>query len=102
MIKQELQAIADGVAASVLHSVKSNPEISVLEKNESLSLSNKDMELQKSDLEMKHKANVEVLRFLTLYIFFVCMHVLFFFSWFPFPYFYLPLIGTLDQLFLAL
>ncbi|XP_010656540.1 uncharacterized protein LOC100251651 isoform X1 [Vitis vinifera] len=59
VIKQELQAIAEGVAASVLHSTTSNPEISIHEKNEPLSLSNKDIELQDSDLEMQHKSKVE-------------------------------------------
>lgn len=86
MIKQELQAIAEGVAASVLHSTTSNPEISIHEKNEPLSLSNKDIELQDSDLEMQHKSKVEVLKLLVL-TFFVCMYVLFFFPCFPFPSF---------------
>lgn len=76
MIKQELQAIAEGVAASVLQTTISNPEISLHEKNESPSLSDKDMEIQKSDLEIQLKAKVEVLKlpFLTLFFFsFVCM-----------------------------
>lgn len=62
LIKQELQAVAEGVAASVFQSAtNSNPDLVVHEKDESAYESNQEREAQDSDIEMKHKAKVEVL-----------------------------------------
>ncbi|PSS21011.1 Dual specificity protein kinase [Actinidia chinensis var. chinensis] len=58
LIKQELQAVAEGVAASVLQpSVPSNPDI-MHERSETLSEAEKDIEAQNTDVEL-HKASSE-------------------------------------------
>ncbi|KAJ0030615.1 hypothetical protein Pint_14703 [Pistacia integerrima] len=60
LIKQELQAVAEGVAASVFQSAtNSNPDSVVHEKDESAYESNQEREAQDSDIEMKHKAKLE-------------------------------------------
>ncbi|KAA8522921.1 hypothetical protein F0562_009344 [Nyssa sinensis] len=60
LIKQELQAVAEGVAASVLlSSVPSNPDLSMHETSESFSEANQDTEVLKSDMEMQHRTNFE-------------------------------------------
>uniref|UniRef100_A0A5B6Z740 Protein kinase domain-containing protein n=1 Tax=Davidia involucrata TaxID=16924 RepID=A0A5B6Z740_DAVIN len=60
LIKQELQAVAEGVAASVLlPSVPSNPDLSVHERSESFSEANQDIEVLKNDVEVQHRVNFE-------------------------------------------
>lgn len=62
LIKQELQAIAEGVAASVFQSAThSNPESSAQGIDESGYGSNHEREIQDSDVERQHKAKLEVL-----------------------------------------
>lgn len=58
-IKQDLQAVAEGVAASVLRSAtSSNPDL--LDANESAFEANQDGDSQDSRLDVQHKAKVEV------------------------------------------
>lgn len=66
LIKQELQAVAEGVAASVLQSsMPSNPDITTMhDRSESLSDVNQDSEVQNTDLDL-NKASFEVLKLLT-------------------------------------
>lgn len=60
LIKQELQAVAEGVAASVLQSsMPSNPDITTMhDRSESLSDVNQDSEVQNTDLDL-NKASFE-------------------------------------------
>lgn len=59
LIKQELQAVAEGVAASVLQSsMPSNPDIAMHETNETFPESNQDSEVQDTDVEL-HKDDFE-------------------------------------------
>lgn len=59
LVKQELQSVAEGVAASVFQS-PSNSESSAHEKMESSYKSNQGGEVQSSDVELQHKAKLEV------------------------------------------
>ncbi|KAK1550898.1 hypothetical protein Q3G72_026599 [Acer saccharum] len=60
LIKQELQAVAEGVAASVFQLASpSNPDSSVHDKDDSAYESNQEREVQNSDVEMQHKAKLE-------------------------------------------
>lgn len=60
LIKQELQAVAEGVAASVFQSAThSNPESSAQGIDESGYGSNHEREIQDSDVERQHKAKLE-------------------------------------------
>lgn len=62
LIKKELQAVAEGVAASVFQSAaNSNPKSMTREKEESDYESNQEREAQDNDIEMMHKAKLEVL-----------------------------------------
>lgn len=63
LIKQELQAVAEGVAASVLQSsMPSNPDITTMhDRSETLSEVNQDSEVQNTDVEL-NKAGFEVLK----------------------------------------
>ncbi|XP_052182384.1 uncharacterized protein LOC127795023 isoform X2 [Diospyros lotus] len=58
LIKQELQAVAEGVAASVLYSSTSNPSIILQERTETLSECSQNLKSQTNDVEL-HKANYE-------------------------------------------
>ena len=59
-IKKELQAVAEGVAASVFQSsTPSNPDIPA-EVNASGYEGNQDTDVSTSDIEMQHKAKFEV------------------------------------------
>lgn len=66
IIRQELQAVAEGVAASVFQSAATNPETMVLERNESAYETNQDKEISNKDVEMQHKTKFEVLNPLCL------------------------------------
>ncbi|KAL5839887.1 hypothetical protein ACOSQ4_012495 [Xanthoceras sorbifolium] len=60
LIKQELQAVAEGVAASVFQSASpSNPDSSVHEKDDSTYENNQEREVRNSDVRMQHKAKLE-------------------------------------------
>uniref|UniRef100_A0A5B6Z634 Protein kinase domain-containing protein n=1 Tax=Davidia involucrata TaxID=16924 RepID=A0A5B6Z634_DAVIN len=60
LIKQELQAVAEGGAASVLQSsTSSNPNLSMCERGESSFEAKHDTEVQNSDIEVQHRANFE-------------------------------------------
>lgn len=60
LIKQKLQAVAEGVAASVLQSSTSSiNELSAHEMNDSLFEANQDRETQSSVVETQHRAKVE-------------------------------------------
>lgn len=66
-IKQDLQAVAEGVAASVLHSAtSSNPDIHDI--NESAFEAIQDGDIQNSSVDMKHKAKVEVVYLLVTFL----------------------------------
>ncbi|XP_044463604.1 uncharacterized protein LOC123194465 [Mangifera indica] len=63
LIKKELQAVAEGVAASVFQSAaNSNPKSMTREKEESVYESNQEREAQDNDIEMMHKAKLEVMK----------------------------------------
>ena len=60
LVKKELQAVAEGVAASVFQpSSRSNSDIST-EINASGYEGNKDIDVLPSDIKMQHKAKLEV------------------------------------------
>lgn len=64
LIKQELQAVAEGVAASVFQSAThSNRDLSMQVNDESVYGNNQEREVQESDVERQHKAKLEVLNF---------------------------------------
>lgn len=66
-IKQDLQAVAEGVAASVLHSgTHSNPDSH--DRNEFEA--NQDGDIQNSSVDMQHKAKAEVIYLLPSFFFF--------------------------------
>ena len=66
-IKQDLQAVAEGVAASVLHSgTHSNPDSH--DRNEFEA--NQDGDIQNSSVDMQHKAKAEVIYLLPYFFFF--------------------------------
>jgi hypothetical protein len=61
LIRQELKAVAEGVAASVFQSDTSNPEQNVSERNEPAYEPNQEKEDSNESVEMQHKAKLEVL-----------------------------------------
>lgn len=66
-IKQDLQAVAEGVAASVLHSAtSSNPDIHDI--NESAFEAIQDGDIQNISVDMQHKAKVEVVYLLISFL----------------------------------
>ncbi|KAL2465588.1 Protein kinase superfamily protein with octicosapeptide/Phox/Bem1p domain [Abeliophyllum distichum] len=82
MSKQDLQAVAEGVAASVLHSfVPSNPDLSVHARIEFPSTHEKG-EVQSTSTEMQHRDNFEVFNSLSSfsYKYFCINSVLYLFS----------------------
>ncbi|KAK6942227.1 Serine-threonine/tyrosine-protein kinase, catalytic domain [Dillenia turbinata] len=59
-IRQELQAVAEGVAASVLKSsMPSNPDLTMLERSDSVAEACQDAEGQNMDVEIQHAAIAE-------------------------------------------
>ena len=60
LIRKELKAVAEGVAASVFQSANSNPEPTVSESCESAYEPNQEKEVSNEALEMKEKAKFEV------------------------------------------
>lgn len=61
LIKQELQAVAEGVVASVFQSGNHSPDSMVYERNESAYEASQDMKISSEDIEVQHKAKFEVL-----------------------------------------
>ena len=61
LIRKELKAVAEGVAASVFQSANSNPEPTVSESSESAYEPNQEKEFSNEGLEIKQKAKFEVL-----------------------------------------
>ncbi|KAK6944406.1 Serine-threonine/tyrosine-protein kinase, catalytic domain [Dillenia turbinata] len=62
-IKQELQAVAEGVAASVLKSsMPSNPNLTMLERSDSVAEASHDAEVQSMDAEIQQAATAEDLK----------------------------------------
>lgn len=60
MIKQELQAVAEGVAASVLHSSgPSNPDLSVYGTDDTPSATPQNGDVQRANVEVQRKDKVE-------------------------------------------
>jgi hypothetical protein len=61
LIRKELKAVAEGVAASVFQSANSNPEPTVSESSESAYEPNQEKEVSNEGLEIKQKSKFEVL-----------------------------------------
>ncbi|OAY31767.1 uncharacterized protein LOC110599602 isoform X1 [Manihot esculenta] len=59
LIKQELQAVAEGVVASVFQSGNHSPDSMVYERNESAYEASQDMKISSEDIEVQHKAKFE-------------------------------------------
>ncbi|KAL6532691.1 hypothetical protein OROGR_013651 [Orobanche gracilis] len=63
LIKQELQAVAEGVAASVLHSsVPSNHDISVYPRSASPPVTRQNGDVQPANVEIQHRDNLEEIK----------------------------------------
>lgn len=78
LIKQELQAVAEGVAASVFQSAThSNPESSGQGIDESGHGTNHEREAQDGDVERQHKAKLEVLNLLFHGIVLSCLLIIY-------------------------
>ncbi|KAK6151660.1 hypothetical protein DH2020_014295 [Rehmannia glutinosa] len=63
LIKQELQAVAEGVAASVLHSsVPSNPDLSVYPRSASPPITQQNSDVHPANVEIQHRDTLEIIR----------------------------------------
>ncbi|KAI3446816.1 hypothetical protein Pfo_003481 [Paulownia fortunei] len=63
LIKQELQAVAEGVAASVLHSsVPSNPDLSVYARSASPPITQQNGDVQPANVELHHRDKFEEIK----------------------------------------
>ena len=74
LIRQELKAVAECVAASVFQPATSNPEQKVSERNESAYEQNQEKEDSNESVEIQHKAKLEVLNPFCFHCSFVGAH----------------------------